>query len=263
MHDAAQFADRRVDLEQGLRRDAPDAQDQCWIHQLDLSIQIRDAGPHFFGFRIAVAGRSRFQNVRDEHLFPRKPNGLEHGIEQLAGAPDERLALAVFIRTGRFPDDHPAGSAVTHPEHTIGAGGVQWAFRARAHCGCKRFPIERRNARGVGKIELRLDRRRHLNSPGLDRRDCRRCDRFRLRNRRARTTVSTFPNVDFESLQIGQAAGIHAERCTERWLWRKLTGSRPTRPSAIVRGFQAPASCALLCATPSTAARRLHRVRTG
>ena len=127
---AAQFTDGRVGLQQGLCSDAPDAQDQLRVHQLDLAEQVRDAGAHFLRLRIAVVRRPRLEDVRDEHLLALQADRLEHRVEQLPGAADERLALAVLVGAGRLADHHPLRVAVADAEHALRPRLVQRAQRA-------------------------------------------------------------------------------------------------------------------------------------
>src|SRR5579863_6894107 len=92
MHLAAQAADRRVGLEQVLSRDAANREDQQRLEQLELALQVGAAVRRFLGARIAIARRAALEHVGDVHGFAWMPHRAQHGIEQLTGAADERLA---------------------------------------------------------------------------------------------------------------------------------------------------------------------------
>src|SRR2546430_10535648 len=81
----------------------------------------------FFGQRIAVAGRSTLQNIRDVHLFARKSDACEQLFEQLACRTDERHSLLVLVEAGRLADEHQVGIRIAGTEDHLSA-----AFSDRA-----------------------------------------------------------------------------------------------------------------------------------
>jgi hypothetical protein len=66
--------------------------------------------------------RTTFQNVRYVDAVPGKTHGLDDPGEQLAGSPDERLSLGVFIGPWGFADEHQVGIRIADAENRLGAG---------------------------------------------------------------------------------------------------------------------------------------------
>ena len=65
MHPSAQTADRLVGIEQALRGNPSECQDEFGLDEFDLRQQIGSARGDFVGFGIAVARRARFQHIGD------------------------------------------------------------------------------------------------------------------------------------------------------------------------------------------------------
>ena len=82
------------------------------------------------GQRIAVAGRSAHENVRDVHLFAREADALEQLLEQLARCTDERDALLVLVEARRFADEHQVGIWIAGTEDDLCPSSGQRALRA-------------------------------------------------------------------------------------------------------------------------------------
>src|SRR5690606_13702114 len=99
-------------------------------------IEIRTAGVDLVGLRIAVAGWPALDDIGNEHrarrigFAPRAADRLEHLVEQLAGAADERLAARIFVGTRPFADDHQRRMLVADAEYGVGARPAQFAGRA-------------------------------------------------------------------------------------------------------------------------------------
>src|SRR5882757_1914296 len=98
----AQSAELRVGPQQILRGDAPDHQHDLRSQQRDLPVQVRQTFDGFFRQGVAILWRAALQDVRDVYLFALEADGPQHGIQELAGAADEGLALAVLLGAGRF-----------------------------------------------------------------------------------------------------------------------------------------------------------------
>ena len=77
------------------------------LKQRDLPLEVGQALGGLERRGIAVARRPALQDIGDVHLLAREADGPQHGVEQLARAADERLALAVLLGPGRLPDDQP------------------------------------------------------------------------------------------------------------------------------------------------------------
>src|SRR5690606_23354538 len=132
--------DRFAALKQGLCGYTANAQNEPGVHQLDLSLQVRQAGAHLLGPRIAIVWRPRLQDVCDEHLLARQSGALEHCVEELPCAADEWFALAVLFHAGRFADHHPLSRAIAHAEYGLSARRVQWTEVAVTHGGLEFGP---------------------------------------------------------------------------------------------------------------------------
>ncbi len=139
---AAQSRQRHLSSEQALRGDATDTEDHVRSHELDLPAQIRQALRGFLLARIAVVRRPALQHVRDVHLAALEPGGRQHRIQELARAPDERLALAVLFGAGRLADHHQARPPVAGAEHGLRARFAEPAAPAISHGGLERGPVE-------------------------------------------------------------------------------------------------------------------------
>ena len=87
------------------------------LDQLDLAVQVVLAVLDLDRQRVAVAGGTALQNVRNEHLRARQPDLAQQLLEQLAGAPDERHPLLVLAGARRLADEHQVGVGVAGAEH--------------------------------------------------------------------------------------------------------------------------------------------------
>jgi hypothetical protein len=100
-----------------------------------LAHEVWEAGGDLVWLRVAVAGGAGFQDVGDEDLLSGEADGLEHGVQELAGATYEGLASSVLFGARGFTDDQPVGLAVADAEDALGAGGVEGAFGAAEDFG--------------------------------------------------------------------------------------------------------------------------------
>ena len=75
---AAQLANRCLHLEQVLRRDTADRQNNFRLNQGDLIQQIGFAARHFRSLRIAIRRRPAFQHIRDIDLAAGQAERREH-----------------------------------------------------------------------------------------------------------------------------------------------------------------------------------------
>ena len=96
---------------------------------------------YLVGFRIPVARRAALENIGDEHGLARQADGQQHGVEQLARATDERLALPVFLGTRRFADYQPLGARVADTEDRLRARLAQVAGRAARDALAQHTPV--------------------------------------------------------------------------------------------------------------------------
>src|SRR5665213_992742 len=68
MHLATHCAKRALGREQILHGDAPDGQDQSRTDEFDLALQIRHAGGHFGGCRVAICRRPALEDIGDIYI---------------------------------------------------------------------------------------------------------------------------------------------------------------------------------------------------
>ena len=105
--------------------------------EIDLAMEIGDAGLHFLGRRLAVAGGlagsvgPALEDVGDIDRIAGQPHGLDDPREQLAGLADEGFALFIFVGARGFADEHEFGVDIADAEdHVFARGGQVRAFDA-------------------------------------------------------------------------------------------------------------------------------------
>src|SRR5688500_4514287 len=111
--------DRRVGLEQALRRELAERDNNLRPDRVNLPEQERLALLHFVRLWIAVARRPALDDVGDVDVFAPQIDGLDDFRQELSGAADERLPLDVFIRAGRFADEHQVRVGISDTEHHL------------------------------------------------------------------------------------------------------------------------------------------------
>src|SRR5688572_21288388 len=130
VNSAAQFADSFTCIQQRLGGKRPERHDHAWLDQLDLAEEIRTTGLNFIRHRIAIAGRAMLQDVANVDVVPRKFNGSENLVEELARLADKRSPEFVFGGTGRFSDAHEVGVGIPFTGNRILRFEVKWTKRA-------------------------------------------------------------------------------------------------------------------------------------
>ena len=98
-----------------------------------------DAGVGLDRLGNPILRRSAFDDVRDVDLIAAQAHGVDHVVEQLAGAADERQALRVLIGARTFADEHQPRVRVAVAEDNGVAALVKRAARARAHVVANRL----------------------------------------------------------------------------------------------------------------------------
>src|SRR6185312_4937750 len=129
---AAQLADRELRLEQGLRGERTECNDDRGSDDLQLTNQIRTARIHFGGERIAIAGWPMFEHVDDEDLVPAQLNRLQNLRKKLAGLSDERASRFVFARAGRLTDAHQSRCCAAFARDRVLGRAIEIALATRA-----------------------------------------------------------------------------------------------------------------------------------
>ena len=119
VHAAAELADRLTRGEQALGRDAAERQDDLGLEHGELRGEEGRACGELLGLGISIPRRPTHDGVADVDLvagqldLPR----LEHLREELAGPPDERKPLGVFVRARALTDHDELGARIPRPEH--------------------------------------------------------------------------------------------------------------------------------------------------
>jgi len=96
--------------------------------QIDLFLQVGDAGGHFRGGGLAVASGlpggvgAALEDVGDVDGVAGEAGRDDDFGEELAGGANKRFAHAVFVRAGGLADEHEAGIDVTDAKDDIFAG---------------------------------------------------------------------------------------------------------------------------------------------
>jgi len=125
-----QRGDGGFGLKDSPRREAPQGTDDLRPYGVDLSNQKRFAGLHLILFRIAIPGRTTFQNIADVDVTPLKPHGLDDPCQKLAGPSDEGSALKVLFLARRLADKNQAGGGIPFAENQVPARKVEGASLA-------------------------------------------------------------------------------------------------------------------------------------
>ena len=94
---AAELADRQLGLEQRLRGEGAERENDFRGNELDLPNEVGATRAHLFRQRIAIPRRPMLEDVDDEDVFPRQVNRLKNLRQQLAGLPDEGASGGVFL----------------------------------------------------------------------------------------------------------------------------------------------------------------------
>jgi hypothetical protein len=104
--------------------------------RLKLRAQEGCACHHFLGARIAILRRPAFHDIADIHVTARNSRLGEQAIEELPRAPDERQALSILVRSGRFADEDDTRARTTRAEHHFRARFSENAGCALRSLGC-------------------------------------------------------------------------------------------------------------------------------
>jgi hypothetical protein len=135
----AQLAHCAARSEQAFDSNRAERDQYGWLNNIDLFDEVRAARLHFSGRRRPIPKTARrcvrpaFENVRDVNVFSREIHRLNNSRQQLSGASDKWFALLIFIRTGRFADEHQIGVGVSYSEYCLRAGaGEMLTLRAGA-----------------------------------------------------------------------------------------------------------------------------------
>ena len=138
---AAQLADALGAVEEQPGGEVAQGDHDRRADERDLLLEVGAAGLDLAGSRIPVLGGAALDHVGDVALGPCDPDLLEHeAVEEFARAPDEGLALQVFLVTRALADEEEGRPGVAHPEDDLGATRGQRALGAAEGFGAQPFP---------------------------------------------------------------------------------------------------------------------------
>src|SRR5438046_2114142 len=167
----AELRDRRLRPEQRLDRELAERHDHLGGDQLELTEEEGLAARHLVRLGVAVLRRPALDDVRDVDVVALEPHALGDDLgQELAGAPDEGLALQVLVAARRLAHEHEARARVADAEHEVRAVRGELAPLAVAEVSAQlleraRRPEPRRGeevpgGRGHGRGTLGVDGRR-------------------------------------------------------------------------------------------------------
>ena len=133
--------------EQPLRRSGAQRDDHFGLDCCDLPHQKRRTGFAFVALRLPVSGRTALYDVRDVNILAAQAHRLDHVVQQLPRAADERFPLRVFIRAGAFAHEYQFGVRIADAEYDL-ACGLAVEFAARAVAEIFANDLERRSRIG-------------------------------------------------------------------------------------------------------------------
>ena len=88
-------------------------------------IRIRFTGSYFLRPRIAVTGRTAFEDIAYIDISPLQSHGLDNPGQELSGAPDKRSPLDIFISAGRLADKDDFGLRIPLAKDDVGSDAVR------------------------------------------------------------------------------------------------------------------------------------------
>src|SRR5688500_15656139 len=106
MHDPAELPDRQLRIEQSLRGERAERDDDLRTNDLELTHEIRTARLDFLRHRIPIHRRPMLEHVTDEDVLSAQVNGGENLRQELTCCADERAAGLVLGLTWCLADAH-------------------------------------------------------------------------------------------------------------------------------------------------------------
>jgi hypothetical protein len=137
---AVLLRDLIVGLDEPHRRYSAEANDDLRSHQTHLFAKEVDAGILLCGERIAILGRTAFENVRDINVLALDVNRVKETVEKLTRATDEGSTRKILLLTGCFADEHKVGLSVARAENTIRSRFAKRTPAALAAFSLQRLP---------------------------------------------------------------------------------------------------------------------------
>ena len=142
VHLAAQAADGRLGLQQGMGGKAAQRDDHLWLQAIDLPAQIVVAVGDFVSGRVAVTRWPALDDVTDiDVLLAVDTGGGQHVFQQLAGFADKRQPLFVLLLARGFADDQHTRLGAAAANYHLLAGRRQRAALAICHAALQCLPV--------------------------------------------------------------------------------------------------------------------------
>ena len=138
---APQLRDAHLGVEEQLRGEVAQRDDDRGVDELDLRLEVRTAAVDLERERVAVARRPALHDVRDVDGVAVEPDALDQAGEETAGAAHEGDAVAVLLLTRTLSHEHQAGVGIAGAEDHLGAGRRErapGAFQRDAFQLCER-----------------------------------------------------------------------------------------------------------------------------
>jgi hypothetical protein len=133
--------DLRVRREAG-ERVAAERDEQLRADDVELRLEPRQVVGDLVGLRVAVAGRARLDDVRDEDVVALRARLLEQAVEQLAGGPTNGRPDSSSFAPGASPTSMTGAVALPSP----GTRFVACSQISKPHGTCSRISARSRRA---------------------------------------------------------------------------------------------------------------------
>src|SRR2546425_7644803 len=131
--------------EQRLDRELAERDDHLGGDQLELAEEEGVAARDLVGLGVAVLRRPALDDVRDVDVVAVEPHPLGDDLgQELAGAPDEGLALPVLVAAWRLAHENEARARAADAEHEVRAVGRELAALAVADVSAQLLQRARR-----------------------------------------------------------------------------------------------------------------------
>ena len=111
--------DFKVRLDDSHGCNAPKTHNHMRRDDRHLGAQISDTAVLFLRQRIAVFGRTAFQNVCNVYVATVDSHGIKIFVKQLSCRSDKRNSRFILVLSGRFSDKHQPCVRIACPEHDV------------------------------------------------------------------------------------------------------------------------------------------------
>ena len=140
--------------------------DHLRLDQLDLAEEVRLARLDLVLLRVAVAGRTALEDVRDVDVLPPQLDAREQPVEQLPRLADEGDALLVLVEARRFADEHQVRARIAGAEDDLRPALRQPTARAaRGRCCIRLERLHPSYGHGTHRSESTRHARRTRSAP--------------------------------------------------------------------------------------------------